>query len=430
MGTSPKRHSLLRLILLYTAATGFQRAIVFLVTPLVGTVYALAELGTYTLVQTISQFAVPFLTLNAAVALTRESCDRPGDARLLLKLVCKAVPAIGSAAFIIGYFGGAPLYLIYGFAIGAAEALFASGTAVLQGREASKLFVSVALSKSIRFVIVILGAPRVALPLEHMIQAQLANSLLHSLLVLWLAFKQLRASPCEPRALKRQLKYSAATLPHTIGLWVTASADRLVIAAVLGGAAVGAYSVPYTIGQVMLLFVSGLITAIPPRISSEPEKWRDPAYVRRFISFFGLGGAVVASGLVLLVAFDSRFLGLIPGNVGDSGFIVAGLATGFFSAFYYVFFASYMYLNRDTSALAIWGPFVAVVGGGLCYGLVVHFGITGASYTQLTCYILFATLYGRKAVALEPSLRSVIPTICQSVALVLICSLLTAWATL
>jgi O-antigen/teichoic acid export membrane protein len=399
---------MLKLILIYSASTGLQRAIVFLASIALARAYPLAEVGQYILTQTIAQLVIPLLTLNTTVALARESGQNPGAAARLLRRVV----AGGCAVFLIGslaaYVFPTIRWALTGVNLGACEAMFVASVALLQGMERAPLILKFALAKMALFAALLLLCYLRWLSIDAFVTClSICNFALAALLARLVIASIARAARADlaPVGLKAMVMYSVATLPHTVALWISVSSDRLILGAMEGKDAVGRYSLSYTVAQAVMVIVSGVITALPPRIANDPDYWRIPAHVVAFVKKTAL---VCLATVVLLLLFsfvNRHVLHIVPETGGLSYFLVAIIGAAFFFSIYYVLFASYLYLNRDTSALSKAGLLVGPLNLALFVALIHWFGAAGAALGLVCAYASFGIAYGAAAIALEPGLK-------------------------
>jgi O-antigen/teichoic acid export membrane protein len=386
---------MLKLILIYSTSTGLQRAIVFLASIALARSYSLAEVGQYILTQTIAQLTIPLLTLNTTVALARESGQNPAKAARLLGYVA------GGAAAVFRWSA-------MGANLGACEAMFVAAIAYLQGSERAALIFKFSTVKTALFAALLFLCYSKRISIDGFITLLSAVNFALAALLAGLVIRSARLAGRADQSdvsLKGMLKYSVATLPHTVALWISVSSDRLILGALVGKEAVGRYSLSYTVAQAVMVIVSGVITALPPRVANDPEYWRIPANVVGFLQKTALVcfGAVVM--LLLFTAVNNQFLHIVPDTGAISYFLIALIGSAFFFSIYYVLFASYLYLNRDTSALSTAGILVGPVNIGLFFVLIHFFGALGAALGLVFSYLNFGIAYGYAALKLEPGLK-------------------------
>lgn len=421
---------MLRLIVSYASSTGLQRAIVFLAVPFLSRYLTLGEIGEYALSQTTAQLVVPMMTWNATVALTREAIEHPKSTlRLHAYITASSFGVAGLAACVTLLNIGLPQWLAFGIALGSVEAAMSASLAILQGRESVNVVVGLSLARTLVFTAAIAIVVTCHLSLGSLLLMLTGSSASMALVACRLARRPLTLPAGGEREIvgpAQMIRYSAATLPHTAALWISLSSDRILLGMIWGKAALGSYVLAYTVAQSVMIVTSGIISALPPRIARFPEMWREPRHVIKFavwtaVATFG----VIFAALVFLV-FNRSIFTLIEMLPANADLLVALLGVGFGSSTYYVLFASYMYLHRDTKALAYKAPIVGVVNLATMAAMVLAFEQVGACIGLLFSYASFAVVYGTVALRLEPSLRGIPLPVIAIQTVLLACSLLTA----
>lgn len=384
---------------------------VFLAAPWLSHYLSLTDIGNYVLVQTTSQLIIPALTWNLTVALTREAEDHPVETRQLLQRVHKAIAAVGMLMIpaLLARQSIVPQWLLTGLALGCTEAAFAASTAVLQGREEATKILCISTIKTSGFVCVIVAGSIFHFNLEMLLSAQILNNLVFASVAY---FVSARCLPTQNRSaatvsLAGMVRYSAATLPHTVSLWLSVSSDRLLLGAVHGAEAVGSYALSYTLAQAVLLLMSGVISALPARVARDPVSWRNSRYVTRFVGYVAVGAFSIIMLMLAVLFFNARQMTLIRNVPSDAPVLVVLIGVAFFCSLYYVLFAAYMYLNRQTDGLAYSGLFVGPLNILIMLALVRMYAEIGAAVGLLCCYVAFGIAYGRIGLRLEPVLRVV-----------------------
>lgn len=419
---------MIRLILFYAASTGLQKGIVFLASLLLVRVFAIEDIGFYVLVQTVGQLIVPILTLNLTVALMRESKQSPFATRRLLALSVRGIFVFLACACFVAGFVPLPGWMIFGAQLGITESLFGLAMAVLQGRECVNIILKLSLSKTGGFALVIGAGYLGYLSIQQILGLQLVLGLLVDIVSLKLVFNLLKIGERENKAIsiREMISYSVATLPHTAALWLGVSSDRLIIGFIMGKAAIGGYAIAYTMAQMVTLLLSGVITAVPPRIAAEPDIWRDSDFVVQFVKRVALASFGIILLILLAWKINANYLHIIPPGEPNSYILISIIGVGFSFSIYYVLFASYMYLNRETSALKFMGLWLGPINLILMYLFITEFGTVGAGIGLICVYISFGIGYGYMALRLEPSLKLTLVPLIRISFLLLISSIATA----
>jgi O-antigen/teichoic acid export membrane protein len=398
---------MLRLVLLYATSTGLQRGTIFLASLIFTRVFTISEIGFYILVQTISQLLVPIITLNLTVALMREAKVNQQITKKLLIYSTSGVSFLFFCILATELFLGLSNEIAFGLLLGAVEAIFYLAFAVLQGKEHVNQILIVSTAKTLGFIAIITSSFCGYTSLKQVLELQIMLGILINIGALNFAFRQLsgRSEGAESIEIKEILKYSMATLPHTAALWISVSSDRILLGMLQGNKAIGIYGIAFTIAQIVLLLVTGVTTSLPPRIMQDPQMWRNSKFVVKMARQIAL--VLFAVIILLLIGWrlNEVFFHLIPTRDPVIYMLIALIGVAFSFSIYYVFFASYMYLNRKTGALSYLGLGIGTVNFLIMYLLVYSFGSVGAAVGLICSYTLFGAAYGVVAMRLEPTLR-------------------------
>jgi O-antigen/teichoic acid export membrane protein len=395
---------MLNKIIIYSTSTGLQRAITFLASLILAKSYEMAVVGEYVLMQTIAQLLVPLLTLNVTVALAREANANPHGAIKLIRYVWAVASVVTGFALLLGLLFKTQYWCLFGIALGASEAIFASGNAFFLGKERSTKILAMSMIKVAGFVALI------GLAFLHFIDMytlMLCMVVQNYAISAYFAHQAIGSVPkpasahSEVITPKQMLLYSLATLPHTAALWISVSSDRLLLGSLFGKEAVAQYIMSYTIAQSVMVVISGVINAVPPRVANDPDTWRTPSHVVAFLTNLAKVCLLATCVNIAFVYVDRKFLGLIPNLTVQSYLLVGLISTGFFFSVLYVFFASYLYLNRTTDALKTAGFALAPLNLLMMYAGVSLGGQVGAAAALLFSYLSFGVAYGFAAARTE-----------------------------
>jgi O-antigen/teichoic acid export membrane protein len=395
---------MLQKILVYSFSTGLQRALSCLATIILAKSFEMEAVGEYVLMQTLAQILIPVFTLNVTVALSREANANACNAIKLLGAVWAVATLICGLAMLVFIISKQAHWSVLGIAFGATEAILACSNAFFLGRECSKTVVAIAVSKSFVFGCILLLTVSRGIGIKNMMALLVTTNYVLAFLFAYKAIKvvQNRFSKNSEKVLpQRMLVYSLATLPHTVALWASASADRLILGMLLGKGAVAQYMIVFTIAQSVMVFISGIVSAVPPRISNDPETWRQTQHLVLFLNKVVKVGSTIIFANILFIWLDRRFFGFLP-KMPDHAFLLVGIiGVGFICSVLYVVFASYMYLSRETQALAVSSLVLGPMNFVLMYAAISFGGIVGASVGLVSTYLSFAAFYGYAAARTE-----------------------------
>jgi O-antigen/teichoic acid export membrane protein len=185
-------------------------------------------------------------------------------------------------------------------------------------------------------------------------------------------------------------------VPHGLSVYLLASADRIVIAAILGLAATGRYQVAYGVGGLGVALITALNQAWLPIVLGAPghNRWEILTATSRVV---GLIAAFVASTLALLAP-----LGLLiaaPPSYGRAALVpVAAIVA--FSALPYatssIYFQIVFVLGR-TRVMAAAAPAAAAVNIAINVALLPIIGLVGAAIATVAAYAVLPAIVALRA---------------------------------
>lgn len=232
------------------------------------------------------------------------------------------------------------------------------------------------------------------------------------------------------RQLKKGLGLGAPFVPHSLAAYMVASADRVMILAVLGLAAAGRYQVAYVIGGLGVVLAMTLNQAWQPLLlgAVEEHRWEILTATSRVIhriAAFVAATIALSVPLALLVAAPKSYgrVELVPVSA-----IVA------FSVLPYVTGTTYsqvLFLSGRTRLFALAAPLGALVNIALNIALLPVIGLVGAAVATVVAYAVFPAVFAPAAyriVVLPGALRDALSSWLIAVPFVIAGALLPATA--
>jgi O-antigen/teichoic acid export membrane protein len=199
-----------------------------------------------------------------------------------------------------------------------------------------------------------------------------------------------------PRQLEKGLRLGAPFVPHGLASYMVASADRVMILALLGLAAAGRYQVAYVIGGLGVVLATTLNQAWVPLLlgTDEEHRWEILTATSRVvhrIAAFVAATIALSVPLALLVAAPKSYgrVELAPVSA-----IVA------FSLLPYVTGTTYsqvLFLSGKTRLFAVVAPLAALVNIALNLALLPVIGLVGAAVATVVAYVVFPAVFAPAA---------------------------------
>lgn len=401
-----------RTILSYAASNGMQRAISFLASLLLLRTYTSSEVGEYVLIQTIAQLMIPLATLNVTVALTREaSADVFRTVGLLKRISIVVIAAFGMVALAFAI-AGEWRWIFAAVMLGLSEALYNALTAFLMGRENSAKVLKLSLIRVAVFLGLLVATYAKILSIIQLVALTAVFLVALSVTVVGSIVRRVqnnaRLRSRSHITIATMYGYSIGTLPHTAALWCSVSSDRAILGALKGKEAVGEYAIAFTLAQSVMILLAGVISAIPPRIIKDMETWTNPANVAVFVMKIAVLALSINFFALTLFFVNNQYVQIVPKSITIDLITLSLIGSGYFLSLFYVFFASYLYQQRNTTALTWMGFVLLPFNVGTTYVFVLLFGKIGAAAGLLLSYASFGVAYGVAACRLVPQLRAVI----------------------
>lgn len=128
------------------------------------------------------------------------------------------------------------------------------------------------------------------------------------------------------KSLKEELKFAIPTVPNNVSSWIVDSSDRIVIGVVLGSVAVGCYSPGYSLGNLILMFLTPfavLLPAVLPEYYEKGDMEKVDTFLTYSLKYYLLITIPACVGLSILS--KPLLYVLTTTIIADSGYLVTPL---------------------------------------------------------------------------------------------------------
>lgn len=388
---------LLRASAVYGASNVLQRAIPFLLLPVLSRYLSKADFGSMAMFAAVAAVATPLIGFNVSYGLRRRYYDLDRDALGSYIASCLAVLAAGSTAglVLVGLLAG-PLqsltalprwWLMAAVAYAGAQVLILLPLTLWQVEHAALRYGTVQVIRSaalagLTVVLVIV----VGLSWQGAVAAMLATSLAVAALIAAPSLRHWIRWHVDAEHVRHALSYGGGLIPHTLGALAITNADRFFITHHVGAEETGVYWVGYQFGFIVALVADAFNRAWTPWLFERLEAGDgDRAVVRRtyaaFLVFAGLAAIVtLAAPAVVALVLDPE----VAGAERFVGWIALGFA---FNGMYRVI-AGYVYFFEKTVALSAITGLCAVLNLGLNAVFVPRVGAIGAAQATAAAFLL------------------------------------------
>lgn len=172
-------------------------------------------------------------------------------------------------------------------------------------------------------------------------------------------------------------------IPHLLSLTALNSMDRMMITSICGAEATALYSVGYSVGMIVTLFLTSLNSAYAPWLGNKLAE-ESVSEVRRFSKLYLWGFMYLAVGVMLAAPEVLYIMGGKP--YMESVLIIPPVAMGCTCQFVYTMFVNVEQFKKKTVGMAIASMSAAALNFGLNYWLIPIYGYVAAAYTTLAGY--------------------------------------------
>jgi len=190
--------------------------------------------------------------------------------------------------------------------------------------------------------------------------------------------------------IREYLSFGLPTVPGNISYWIVSSSDKYLIAFFWGALFVGYYAPAYSIGGIIVFFITPLLLVLPAVLSKffdENKIEEVKIYLRYSLKYFLMIAIPAVCGLSilskqLLIIFSTK-------EIAEQSYLVvpwAALSLLLFGV--YAIVVQIISLFKKTKAVAVIWTMAAFLNLGMNIILIPKLGILGAAITTLSSYIL------------------------------------------
>lgn len=232
----------------------------------------------------------------------------------------------------------------------------------------------------------------------------------------------------EFKCIKKYLNYGIPTIPTNLSSWMVRLSDRYIITILLGVAFVGYYSPGYSLGNMIIMFISPLGLILPPVLSKyydENNITNVKTILRYSLKYFLLLAIPSVFGLSFL---SSSLLEILSTpEIAFQGYLITSfVAVSTLLYGVYVIFAQIIALEKKTKITGSIWTISAVLNIGLNIVILPYVGILGAAITTLIGYAFVCVLtiyYSHKYLKIYFDTNSTLKSILASalMSLILVC---------
>lgn len=376
----------------YTASNFLLKSIGFITTPMFSRMMSKADYGSYNNYSSWLSTIMIVVTLNLGATFISARFDFKDD----FEGYISSSLALSSLATVIG---AVILNLFHGFFSNWMEIeyrylnvmmvylLFNTAIDMFQTRERYyyEYKVSVALGLSISIISSALAALFILLCEDNLFGRIVGSSIPIILIGLVLYIKIFKmGKKVKVSYWKYALPLAVPFIPHCLSLTLLNVLDKMMITKFCGSGKNALYSIAYTCGAIVTLFITSLNTAFSPWLGEklDEEKYDDiKAFSRKYVLIFAFlaSGAMLVSPEVLLVMGGKKYMSAI--------YVMPPVAMGCVCQFMYTMYVNIEQFKKHTIGMAIASCSAAVLNLVLNYIFIPKYGYIAAAYTTLVCFL-------------------------------------------
>jgi len=198
----------------------------------------------------------------------------------------------------------------------------------------------------------------------------------------WLRFR------IEPAYIKQALKFGVPLIPHAFSGFLMSMTDRIFITNMVGIADTGIYSVGNQVGMIIGLLAASFNTAYVPWLFQRLNR-NDEGMKRKIVHLTYYYYAVILAGALVLALGAPLFMRLFVGAsfAGATAYIVWFALANAFNGMY-LMVTNYIFYTEKTHLLATVTFATAALSIPLTYLMIRHFGAIGAAQAATVTFFL------------------------------------------
>lgn len=195
---------------------------------------------------------------------------------------------------------------------------------------------------------------------------------------------------CSLKYWKYAITFNLPLIPHYLAGTVLASSDRIMIQRMDGVAAVGIYSLAYSVSQVMTMVNEALNKTMSPWLY---QKMKSKEYHSMSKVVYPSLGIVALANLVLIAVAPELVMIFAPKEYHAAIYVIPPISMSVYFTYMYLCFAPFEFYHEKRIWTTI-GTFTsAAINIVLNCVFIPAFGYIAAGYTTLICYVVNACMH-------------------------------------
>lgn len=189
---------------------------------------------------------------------------------------------------------------------------------------------------------------------------------------------------------KYALKISLPYIPHLLSMYLLSNMDKVMINDFCGSKYVALYSLAYTCGMVITIFVTSINSAYSPWLADmlstceyDTIKKVSVPYVKIF-SFLAIGAVLITPEILFILGGESYM---------EAKYVMPPVAAGCLIQFVYCMYVNIEQYERRTLGMALASMIAAGLNYIMNYICILNFGYIAAAYTTYASYMFLLLMH-------------------------------------
>lgn len=376
-------------------ASGFNRAGIFLLSPIIALFININDYGIFSLYLAFSTLLIIFISFNLSSIIAREVYEKLTAVLSYMKVIIMVIMLLLTINFLLLLITKTtfPAFVIFI----SAEAIFLINTTYIRYRKGDRYFLYNTL---IKFVFIILffylyfkifssNSDNIVRDLFIIMSATNLISLIESRK--FLLFSNIKLALKEIKKNIQFIYFALTLFPHVISQWILSGSDRYFVKLMYSPDELGSYSFAYSLASVFMLVNAALSLALPQIAVKDFTKYKS----NRFIFQFCISTAILyVLFLSILKLITPLFVKYIDYPIFDySVYILSGL----YFLCYYTYFSAYLFYDRDTTFISLISICCAALTIPTLFLFSYFSGLKGVAFVTLLIYFIYSILITLKA---------------------------------
>ncbi len=403
MNFSNNLKSFLKDSTIYTLLNLLNKAIPFLLLPIIVRILSTEDFGKYSLFLNLEAMLIPLVTLNLPAALSRHFYDKEiilskylSTLLISLILLCLLFFLTGFIIpdFIIGLTGlTKDLFqiAIISASVGGILAMFSN---LFRLQRKPWLYGLISISQSVLLFVFIFVFISITPTFEMIIYSKISYLILFLLIVLILLSKyDYLEKVCNQEYFNKALKFALPTVIYSISAFIFSSSDRFFINYYLGTEEVGYYSAIFQLTSLISVIGMSINAAWIPWLFENLSKKDDSLNIFIVKLSYGLICAFIFIGVSFIFLFPVIAKIVLPLSFHQYIYLSIPIIIGFVFEGIYLIVSPYLFYAEQTKYNGFIGIFIAIINVILNIILIPKLGLLGSAITTATTWALLALIF-------------------------------------